>query len=187
MYLRLSSRTAGGEAGPAFMAFLDKFNDWYVRSIPETGPGISVEWQEPVAGTRYRWKQNREARIIMLIVVFLLGLVVPLKHGRDLSFGGRLLLSCLVTGCWALLGWAFKNAPERIVLTENWLVIGAGRRGAKRIRLDAAQAMGFDEFEGHPVLFVREPSGDLERVFLDPSREKEIRELLAKAGRVKSA
>lgn len=169
------------------MAFLDKFNDWYVRSIPETGPGISVEWQEPVAGARYRWKQGRDGRIMMLAVVFLLGLFMPLKSGRDMSFEGRLLLSGTVTGTWALLGLAFKNAPLIVVLTEHWLIIGAGDRGAKRIRLGAAQAIGFDEFEGHRILFVRDTSGDLERVFLEPSREKEVRELLAKAGRVKIA
>jgi hypothetical protein len=168
------------------MAFLDRFNDWYVRSIPETTPGNSVAWREPVAGARYRWKKSFSTRLAWLMVIFLLILMVPSKHKSGQSFESRLWMALIITAGYGSLAWICRNSSLNIVLTTRYVVVGAGSRGAKHIRLDTAHTVILEDLDGHQVLVVRETSDDLERIYLGRNEENAVKELLTNAGLLKN-
>lgn len=169
------------------MAFLDKFNDWYVRSVPETGSGPSVSWMEPVAGSRYRWKAARITHLLIMVGIFLFMLLpLPGKHRPEpMPMQARLVLASALTALIALVSWGGSYASTRIILTAQIVYIGTGR-SMRRLPLDTAREARWEEQEGYRVLVVTEKSGKQERIYLSPNQESEVFELLTKAGWLKS-
>jgi hypothetical protein len=165
------------------MAFLDKFNDWYIRAIPEAETGPVITWREPLAGTRYRWNQQRSFYPFLMAGMFFFMLFMPSKRSGDSPpFAIRLVIATVLTGIYAAAIWYFKDSGEPIVLSSARVLIGGGRHPRRLEFHDARLAM--EERDGHPVLIITKPSAPPERIYLDPVRVGEVRELLTKAGRL---
>lgn len=138
------------------MALLDKFNAWYVRSIPETEQGVVIMWREPVAGARYRWSTRRHMHIVWLVVFFLGMLLIPSRRSIDaMPFETRLWIAVGATGALALFQWLYRDSRQVITLTANYLVIGQGR-SPQRIQFHDAR-LTLEERDGHRVLIVTKP------------------------------
>ena len=167
------------------MSLLDKFNNWYVRAIPETETGDVITWLEPAAGATYRWKANRLGQLLWLPAIFLVIWLVPSRRGySSIPMETRFWFALIFTAAIGLLGWLYRGTRQAITLSTQRVIIGQGR-GQRRIHLDEAHPT-LEQRDGHTVLIVRMPSKDPERIYLDPEKEGEIREFLTKAGWLKS-
>lgn len=167
------------------MSLLDKFNNWYVRVIPETETGAVITWLEPVAGATYRWKAKRHMQMLWLAVFFLMVWLMPSKRRYDsMSLETRFWFALGITAALGLLGWFYRGARQTITLSAQRVIIGQGR-GQRRIHLDESH-LSIEKRDGHTVLLVARHSENPERIYLDPEKEGEMLDLLTKAGWLKS-
>jgi hypothetical protein len=165
------------------MAFLDKFNEWYVRSIPETEQGVVISWIEPLAGAKYRWKKGWPLHGLGIAVFFFAILLTNSRRRFSaMPLETRFWIAIGITAVWCLVIWLNRNSRQSISLTANYVAIGEGRR-TQRIPFHEAH-LTFETPDGHPVLIVAKPFESPERIYLDPARKQEITELLTQAGRL---
>lgn len=168
------------------MAFLDKFNDWYNKAVPDAEPG--VQWMEPAEGSRYRWKRNRSS--LMLAVAFIFGvalLPLPGKHGEApapllvrMAIGA--VLGCLIF----VIAWASSFTRTSVVLSKNAVVIGTGR-GRTKFSIDNSTSLRLDTVSGHRTIVFARNSGEKIRVFLDPLSESGVLGFLTHVGLLEAA
>lgn len=157
------------------MGWYDKFNDWYVRSIPEPGDGVG--WQEPLVGSRERWRRNLPSTVGMLML-FVLGIAWSIhggRHGRGgLPWGVSFEISAAIGAASMLIswltGWYYGTA---ITFSCFGLTIGAGR-GRKRIRLRQIRAVHRIKQDGCTVLAFEGPRGERARVFVPRDVEEKV-------------
>jgi hypothetical protein len=165
------------------MSFLDKFNNWYVRSILETPEGATLRWLEPVAGARFRWQNGGYLNLLWLPAIFLGALVLPPKRANsNASFEERFWITLGIVVVMALVMWFRRGSRQWITLTPTHAIVGQGRR--PHVNRFDGKRLFMEERDGNPVLMVQEPGGKTERLYLDPTKETEVRELLTKAGRL---
>jgi hypothetical protein len=167
------------------VAFLDKFNQWYVRSIPEREQGLVISWIEPLVGAQYRWKTQSPLHLLGFAVFFVAFLLTTsTRRNASVPFTVRLCIAGGITAIWVLFVWLNRNSRQPISLTANYVRIGEGR-GTRRI-LFHETLLTLETRDGHPVLIVAKPFESPDRIYLDPNRTQEISDFLTKAGRLKS-
>lgn len=166
------------------MALLDKFNDWYNKTVPDnTGPVIG--WMEPVDGTRYRWKQNARSRWWMLGVMWLILLVPwPGKNGRPpIPFPERIVVMTLAVGFMATLSWAFSFTRTRVAVAKGRVWVGAGR-STTRLNFNQSTEFHLEKIGTWRTILIPQANGKRFRIFLSPQSEAEVVRFLRQEARV---
>ncbi len=164
------------------MAWDDRFNNWYNRLLPNSGPWIS--WPEPVAGARWRWKANRLRTLSILLIM---GAVLPAvihtgKRGiQGPDWTSSLGFAAAFIGLIAAFSWIGSFYKTQIVLSTSTIVIGTGR-SATRIRIDGVTSAKLVSMDGLRVLVINGKDKELARLFLDPEKEREILEFWKTTG-----
>lgn len=155
------------------MGWYDKFNDWYVRSIPETDSGTVVSWQEPAAGARYRWKSGQK-QFVLLMPLFLLGLTISIRIGRHGRSGPPLATSFALAVAGVVLiylvNWLSSASETYVAVGPSRIQIGSGR-GQRRIALDKILRVSMTTADGYRVLILEGDSKELDRLYLVPEKE----------------
>lgn len=163
------------------MAFPDKFNAWYNTSVADNEPNIF--WQEPVQGSRYRWKKDlvKNLAVWSLFGAFFL-LPLPRKHqGVTAPFDERLGDALMVMGLIAALSWAFSFTKTRIILTPTLVIVGSGR-SRTRFKWHSSVPPLREELNGYQTLVFVKDGAEKLRVFLPPEDEAEILRFIVSPG-----
>lgn len=155
------------------MAFLDKFNDWYNKVVPDDEPGIS--WMEPAEGCRYRSRKNWDRMILLLATIAGLSLLpLPGKHGAaPLPFLQRALTTAALVGVVVAFCWAAGYTKTLVVLTRTLVVIGAGR-SRTRYYLAGYGVIRLERLAGHRTLVFLKDDRESLRIFLAPESEAAV-------------
>lgn len=165
------------------MAFLDKFNDWYNKAVPDDTEPI-ITWNEPTAGTRYRWKQNLGIRLLFLVglyAAFCLFAIARKHQSSPVAFEDRLTIATIVAVLYMVVNWATSFGTTTIFLTRNMLMVMTGRGQIRRI-LDSSITPFCEKLNGHNTLAFTGNNGKTMRVFLDPATEAKVLGFMTKVG-----
>lgn len=165
------------------MAFLDKFNSWYDRAVPDSEIVNRIAWQEPVAGARHRWRANLGLQLLIPGLIFgILLLPFPGKHGSaPQPLNVRLIMASSMAAFIVAIGLISSFTKTGIFLTAKQVVIGAGRRPT-RLEFDSETTIRLEQRDGFTTLVFIKDSKERERVYLDSSSERGVIELLTSAG-----
>ena len=165
------------------MAFLDQFNAWYNKAIPDSQDEPWLWWDEPRQGSRYRWKMNRARLWLVWCVIAVIGLLpLPGKGGRGpVPLPGRLIGASVMICLVGIAGWVGSYTKTRIALNPKLVLVGSGRYKT-RLALDANTVLCLEDIDSmHSIVFLKNGREEL-RVFFDSGNESEVLAYLSKHG-----
>jgi hypothetical protein len=170
-----------GSAAGLSMGFLDKFNDWYIRAVPDSAPGI--DWTEPAAGAVYRRRRNLPKFCLAMLLIGPLG-ASQIHYGRHSPGPSWVVSFALIGGLFALTvggAWLIAPDPAPIFLAAKFVSLGSGRN-RRNVSLDRADSVRRIQDRGGTALSFRSGAKEVVRIYLDPNRAAEISAFVEKAG-----
>jgi hypothetical protein len=167
------------------MSWYDRFNDWYVRSIPEDD--TRVVWWEPIAASRFRWRSRRLGLGIGLAIAFpLFALALHARsHGRPgLPWEWCLGISALLVAILWLVAWLSSFAKSLASITQQGIGVGANR-SRRWVLWQEIRSITPGEDAGFSVLLVRDQyDRERTRLYLTTESKDRVFDFLRKMGKL---